>query len=59
VPAGKTVEVSDVLNNYRNQEPPSVVRRRIRNYTQTYMTMEPPHNEDEESEVGSEVVEQI
>lgn len=59
VPAGKTVEVSDVLSNYRNQEPPSVVRRRIRNYTQTYMTMEPPHNEDEESEVGSEVVEQI
>ncbi len=56
VPAGKTVEVSDVLSNYRNQEPPSVVRRRIRNYTQTYMTMEPPHNEDEESEVGSEVV---
>jgi len=56
VPAGKTVEVSDVLNNYRNQEPPSVVRRRIRNYTRTFMTAEPPHLEDEESEAGSEVV---
>ncbi|QRX63999.1 PspC domain-containing protein [Dysgonomonadaceae bacterium zrk40] len=56
VPAGKTVEVSDVLNNYRNQEPPSVVRRRIRNYTRTFMTAEPPHLEDEESEAGSDVV---
>jgi hypothetical protein len=55
VPAGKTVEVSDVLNNYRNQEPPSVVRRRIRNYTQTYMTMEPSHNE-EAKEAESESV---
>lgn len=56
VPAGRTVEVSDVLNNYRNQEPPSVVRKRIRNYTRTYMTIEPALIEEEEKETGSEVV---
>ncbi|MDD3967442.1 MAG: PspC domain-containing protein [Proteiniphilum sp.] len=41
VPPGKTVEVSDVLNNYRSQEPPSVVRKRIRSYTRTYFSVEP------------------
>ncbi len=41
VPAGKTVEVSDVLNYYRKQELPSVVRRRLGNYTRTYMSVEP------------------
>jgi phage shock protein PspC (stress-responsive transcriptional regulator) len=35
VPAGKTVEISDALNDYKNNEPPTVVRKRIRGYTRT------------------------
>lgn len=48
VPAGKTVEVSDVLNHYRSNEPPSVVRKRIRSYNRTYFTVE-PNRIDQES----------
>ncbi|MDD4778653.1 MAG: PspC domain-containing protein [Fermentimonas sp.] len=36
VPAGKSVEVSDVLDNYRDNEPPAVARKRIRSYTSSY-----------------------
>lgn len=36
VPAGKSVEVSDALREYRNNEPPSVARKRIRGYTSSY-----------------------
>jgi hypothetical protein len=50
VPAGKTVEVSDVLSRYRSKEPPSVVRKRIRNYRRTYMTVEPPLAKEENME---------
>lgn len=50
VPAGKTVEVSDVLSRYRSKEPPSVVRKRIRNYRHTYMTVEPPLAKEENME---------
>ncbi len=32
VPAGKTLEVSAALDEYKNNEPPSVVRKRIRKY---------------------------
>lgn len=32
VPAGKTLEVSTALDEYKNSEPPSVVRKRIRKY---------------------------
>ena len=35
VPAGKTVEISDALSEYKNNEPPSVVRKRIRGYSRT------------------------
>ncbi|MCE5205188.1 MAG: PspC domain-containing protein [Porphyromonadaceae bacterium] len=35
VPVGKTVEISDALEEYKNNEPPSVVRKRIRNYSPT------------------------
>ena len=33
VPAGKSVEVSDALSEYRDNEPPSVARKRIRGYS--------------------------
>lgn len=36
VPAGKTVEVNDALSEYKNNQPPSVVRKRIRRYSRTY-----------------------
>ena len=36
VPAGKSVEVSDALREYRNNEPPSVARKRIRSYASSY-----------------------
>ena len=36
VPAGKTVEISDALSEYKNNEPPSVVRKRIRGYSRTH-----------------------
>src|SRR5690554_191439 len=36
VPAGKSVEVSDVLQDFRNNEPPSVARKRIRSYSSSY-----------------------
>lgn len=36
VPAGKSVEVSDVLEDYRDNEPPAVARKRIRSYTSSY-----------------------
>ena len=36
VPAGKSIEVSDVLSEYRNNEPPSVARKRIRSYNSSY-----------------------
>lgn len=36
VPAGKTVEVSEALEGYKNNEPPSVVRKRIRSYSRTF-----------------------
>jgi len=36
VPPGKTVEISDALNEYKNNEPPSVVRKRIRSYSRTF-----------------------
>jgi len=35
VPAGKTVEISDALSEYKDNEPPSVVRKRIRGYSRT------------------------
>lgn len=37
VPVGKTIEVSDVLSEYQNNEPPSVVRKRIRSYSSSYV----------------------
>ncbi|NLJ00121.1 MAG: PspC domain-containing protein [Bacteroidales bacterium] len=37
VPAGKSVEISDALSDYKNSEPPAVVRKRIRNFSRTYM----------------------
>lgn len=36
VPAGKSVEVSDVLEEYRENEPPAVARKRIRSYRSSY-----------------------
>lgn len=36
VPAGKMVEVNDALSEYKNNQPPSVVRKRIRRYSRTY-----------------------
>ena len=36
VPVGKSVEVSDALNRYKNNRPPSVVRKRIRAYESSY-----------------------
>ena len=36
VPAGKSIEVSDALKEYRDNEPPSVARKRIRSYSSSY-----------------------
>lgn len=33
VPAGKTIEMSDALRDYRDNRPPAVVRKRIRKYS--------------------------
>ena len=41
VPAGKTVEISDALDEYKNNEPPTVVRKRIRSYSRTHYPGEP------------------
>jgi|AGTN01.2.fsa_nt_gi Putative stress-responsive transcriptional regulator len=37
VPAGKSIEISDALREYKNNEPPSVVRKRIRSYSSSYV----------------------
>ncbi len=37
VPAGKSIEVSDALSDYKNSNPPAVVRKRIRNFSRTYI----------------------
>lgn len=49
VPAGKTIEVSDALNDYKNGEPPAVVRKRIRNFSRTYV---PGDDSQDEQAVG-------
>ncbi len=36
VPAGKSIEVSDGLRNYRDKEPPAVARKRIRSFSNSY-----------------------
>ena len=36
VPAGKSIEVSDALKEYRNNEPPIVIRKRIRAHSSSY-----------------------
>ena len=36
VPAGKSVEVSDALREYRDNEVPDVARKRIRSYNSSY-----------------------
>ena len=41
VPAGKSIEVSDALKDYRNNEPPSVARKRIRSYSSSYTPFVP------------------
>ena len=33
VPAGKSVEMSESLKDYKDNRPPAVVRKRIRNYS--------------------------
>ncbi len=33
VPAGKTIEMSEALRDYKDNRPPAVVRKRIRNYS--------------------------
>jgi len=57
VPAGKTIEVSDALSEYKNNEPPTVVRKRIRSYTSTYVPvdLETAKEEDEKTEVTKSV----
>ncbi|NLY24425.1 MAG: PspC domain-containing protein [Bacteroidales bacterium] len=40
VPAGKSIEVSDVLSEYKNNEPPTVVRKRIRKYTSSFVPVD-------------------
>lgn len=56
VPTGKTVEVSDMLDNYRSNEPPAVVRKRIREYTSTYLTVDPYSTELDDSEADHKEV---
>lgn len=48
VPAGKSIEVSDALSEYRNNEPPSVARKRIRSYTSSYTPYVPVTLEETE-----------
>ncbi len=40
VPAGKSIEVSDALDAYKNNRPPTVVRKRIRSYDSSYTPYE-------------------
>lgn len=40
VPAGKKVEVSDALREYKNNQTPSVVRKRVRTFSRTYFPVE-------------------
>ena len=40
IPAGKSVEVSDALSEYKNNRPPSVARKRIRSYNSSYTPYE-------------------
>lgn len=46
VPAGKSVEVSDALSEYRDNEPPSVARKRIRSYNSSYTPYVPATNKE-------------
>jgi len=46
VPAGKSVEVSDALSEYRDNEPPSVARKRIRSYNSSYTPYVPVSNKE-------------
>ena len=57
VPAGKTIEVSDALSEYKNNEPPTVVRKRIRSYTSTYIPVDPgtAEEENDKTEVSKSV----
>ena len=51
VPPGKTVEISDALNEYKNNEPPSVVRKRIRSYSHTFNQSEPETTDGEKGTI--------
>ncbi len=51
VPPGKTVEISDALNEYKNNEPPRVVRKRIRSYSRTFYQGEPETADDEKDTI--------
>ena len=51
VPAGKTVEISDALDEYKNNQPPSVVRKRIRNYSRTNYQDTPATAEDQKGTI--------
>lgn len=51
VPAGKSIEVSDALREYRNNEPPSVARKRIRSYSSSYTPYVPASLPETENEV--------
>jgi len=57
VPAGKTIEVSDALSEYKNNEPPTVVRKRIRSYTSSFVPfdVEKTADENEETEISKSV----
>lgn len=46
VPAGKTIEVSDVLGEYKENEPPKVVRKRIITQTSQFVPVEVRSSED-------------
>lgn len=47
VPAGKTIEVSDALSEYKDNKPPTVVRKRIRRYSSTYLPVDVETEGDE------------
>lgn len=51
VPVGKTVEISDALEEYKNNEPPSVVRKRIRSYSRTQYQEKPETAEGQKGTV--------
>ncbi len=51
VPSGKTVEVSEALDEYKNNEPPSVVRKRIRSYSRTQYQEKPETAEGQKGSV--------